>query len=244
MKKFKIHWTLIIIFIVFFVLVGSLGVGFFIQKNSFINLLDGYIYEFLRHNWHSKILDALIYPFNFNFLPWGGPSPVYLYFIVFFALIYLWIYKRSLFLWFLFTILIASMVSALTTYLDWHFVFRQRPFLVLPTNIAASAQEIWGVISSFPSGHSRDTAMIATLISSFIPVMTIPLAILTLFVGFSRVYVGAHYPTDVFAGIAIGYLSAKASLILSRELQIIYGKRKGVVNEGKPKEASSDIKKD
>lgn len=243
MKNLKIHWVNIVILLTGTVLLGSLGVGFLIQKNPYINFLDTYVYEFFTQHLHSQLMDNLVYPFNFNFLPWGGTNPVYLYFITLPVLIYLWIYKRSLFGWFIFSAAVAFGLARVTTLFDWHFVFRQRPFLVLPNDIPASARDIWGVVSSFPSGHSRDTAIIATLVANLIPRTRFIAVFLTIFVAFSRIYVGAHYPTDAIAGVLIGYLSAKTSLILSRELQILYGNRKGDENTGKPKQNPTDIKK-
>lgn len=243
MKKIKLHWIHIVSILIGTVLVGSIGVGLLIQRNTSIDSWDGVLYEFFAHHYHTRIMDILVYPFNFNFLPFGGNGPVFYYFIIIPALIYLWVYKRSLVKWFIFSIVVALVIALTATYLDWQLVFRQRPFLVLPNDIPAKAAEIWGVVSSFPSGHSRDTAIIATIVATLIPQTSIFAIALTLFVGFSRVYLGAHYPTDVLAGWIIGFLSAKASLIMSRELQIIYDKRRGKVNQGVPEQSPKDVKK-
>ncbi len=61
---------------------------------------------------------------------------------------------------------------------------------------------------SFPSGHSANA--VATYGSIGISLkkkwMTVLAFLLPLFVGFSRVAVGAHFPTDVFAGWGIGII--------------------------------------
>src|SRR5215472_5135616 len=78
--------------------------------------------------------------------------------------------------------------------------------------------------SSFPSGHTIFIVTICTLLVlclgyRFLPRRTMPIAwTIAALLGFagaiSRIYVGAHWPTDVFAGflIAVGWLALVVSI--------------------------------
>ena len=86
--------------------------------------------------------------------------------------------------------------------LKWVFE-RVRPCRALAEAVKIEPSGCGGLFS-FPSNHAANTAAIAAFLQVLYPKsgwITWPIVA---FVGFSRVFIGAHYVTDVFAGWMLG----------------------------------------
>jgi undecaprenyl-diphosphatase len=89
-------------------------------------------------------------------------------------------------------------------------VERTRPFIAHP-----QIQPLYVVhSSSFPAGHAATAFAGATLLSYVAPRAAPGFLLLAAAIGFSRVYVGVHYPGDVAAGALIGVAVAVGAVIL------------------------------
>jgi undecaprenyl-diphosphatase len=63
---------------------------------------------------------------------------------------------------------------------------------------------------SFPSGHATAAMSVALVYGAAFPVWSVPLLLLALVIGFSRVRLRVHYPSDVLVGQFIAAVTAAA----------------------------------
>jgi len=73
-------------------------------------------------------------------------------------------------------------------------------------------------VFSFPSGHTAGAFVMASLLAFCYPAAGIPAYVWAALVGFSRVALRVHYPTDVLAGAGLGLLSARAGWLITSSM--------------------------
>ncbi|MBO0344626.1 phosphatase PAP2 family protein [Roseibium limicola] len=103
---------------------------------------------------------------------------------------------------FLFFTVAASGILAIV--LKWCFG-RARPKLYDEVGPVAFDPFIFhGAYTSFPSGHSTTVGAIAAALALIFPAWRWLIAAVAFWAAFSRIMVGAHYPSDVVAGMLLG----------------------------------------
>ncbi|HTX61790.1 MAG TPA: phosphatase PAP2 family protein [Methanobacterium sp.] len=121
--------------------------------------------------------------------------------------------------------LAALVLSNLLVILLKYVIAEPRPFLTLNNVVLLTAENG----SSFPSGHTASSFAAASVIglkyynrAQGKYWLIYPLLLFAVVVGFSRIYVGVHYPYDVIFGAMLGVVCGLT--ILKYEDQIVKGK--------------------
>ena len=73
---------------------------------------------------------------------------------------------------------------------------------------------------SFPSGHAATSFACATVFAVLVPRAAPAFYVLALAIGYSRVYVGVHWPLDVVGGAVLGIATALLLLAVTRRRSV------------------------
>jgi undecaprenyl-diphosphatase len=96
-----------------------------------------------------------------------------------------------------------------------YLIQRLRPFQILAMASQLSQTRAEVIDPSFPSAHSAYAFMMATLLAHWFPRYRIVFYALAGFIGWTRIYLFLHYPTDVIAGSILGYGVTRIVLYLT-----------------------------
>lgn len=167
-----------------------------VNAQSLTNPVDNAVWQ-ASLTWRTGTLDAFFSVLTQAF----NTLPMTIYVLVALGF-FIWRYRSA---WPLATLGVTMILAPLTVTLIKNLVDRPRPSL--------THRLVEELTFSFPSGHSTSTAAFcATLFLTAYPALTqrgrralgAGLGVLAVTIGFSRIYVGVHWATDVVGGLALG----------------------------------------
>jgi undecaprenyl-diphosphatase len=155
-----------------------------------INNFDIFIFNIININMHNQIFNVIM-----PLITLGGTQ---IFWIVICVFLYVFGGNKGKIVAIL--CLIGLLVGYFITEGLKHIIERPRPFDLIHANVLTNINGF-----SFPSGHSVSAFIGSTIIGIKYGIF-FPLTIFASVVGFSRIYLGVHYPSDVIAGALIGII--------------------------------------
>ncbi len=179
-----------------------------------LQTLDINLFRFINQTLMNPVFDQL--------MPWFSGNALFPAALVVAVVLFLWLGRTRGALCVLMLALVIGLGDGLVTNTLKHAVGRERPFLVLADVHCLAGRSGSG---SMPSSHAANwfaAAMVLLVYYRRSAWIMFPLAAL---VGFSRIYNGVHYPSDVLAGAILGAGYAGAFLWLFQSLWQWVGQR-------------------
>ena len=129
--------------------------------------------------------------------------------------------------WACIVVLIAVLIADnFTSYILKPWFGRLRPNVALDITRFLGGDSSRMPSPSFPSGHATNVFALAMVLSWYYPKIT-PICFLGAgIVGYSRVYVGVHYPLDVIAGAFVGIGCALCIIWSAKKCEMWIGARR------------------
>jgi undecaprenyl-diphosphatase len=104
------------------------------------------------------------------------------------------------------TALAAFLLTTAVVHLIKRRVNRKRPVKHVPIRRLVPITRA----GSFPSGHTACSFALATVVAWYFPLWAVPLLLAAAAIGYSRIYVGVHFSSDVLVAALIGLACGSA----------------------------------
>jgi undecaprenyl-diphosphatase len=178
-----------------------------VEEMGYLLALDRAVFLWINNQWANPLLDIF-----FPIITWLGNGWIVIAMVGIFFALQKPAYLRQHLPW----LGVALLVGGLCVYGIKKMVPRPRPLTDLAPLIDAGKVYIHVLgeqlrYRSFPSGHAQTAFTVGTYLSFLLPRWTPLFLSLAAAVGFSRIYMGVHFPIDVIAGSLVGGLLGLAA---------------------------------
>ena len=194
-----------------------------------LNVWDTWLFYTLHH-YRNQFFDVIMPLISHSMLPWILGALLFLFWIVRFVAYPEKRQARARFM--LYGVLLLALTSGITEathHAVKYGVRRPRPGYALPDMYHMSKEglrynspdfrQIRFIGDSFFSGHAAHSTALAVTAVTLCPPLGPSLYILPALIGYSRIYLGRHYPGDIVAGWLVGAGIALAMRRATRPLR-------------------------